>query len=133
MQVIVIFLYVQVHIGDEIFLSPIVTFLEKTYLLCSPVSYLGLYENMYYSSVKFLVNVCYLHLVSKVFHQSFLRFSKMLPGYIIFHRCGFDLGDLGVYSVFLFSCQNLFSIRQEFLNIILKSSVVYLPATSFSG
>ena len=76
---IVIFVFVQVDINDEVFLAEIVTFHDKFYLLYILVAYQDVYhselhQNMCFSKVRVLVNECYLFLRSAVFRQGFLCF-----------------------------------------------------------
>ena len=61
-------------------------------------------------------------------------FSKMLPGYKYFHCRGFGLGDLRVYSIFLFSCRNLFSYSTRISeNCVMKIGDLFLQVISVSG
>ena len=88
---IVKFVFVRVHISDEVFLTLIVTFLEIFCLLCSPISNLSechkeLRQKKFRSRVIVLVNVCCFYPVGDFFHQYFLCFSKMLLGCMSFRQ-----------------------------------------------
>ena len=119
-QVIVKFVFVQVHISDEAFIILIVTIFEKFFLLYSLILCLSgchseLHQNRYCSQVTVLVSVYCFRLVVEVFHQFFLCFSEMLLGCISFRpnlKC--DVLDLGYLFVFLCSCRNFFVFCKNF-------------------
>ena len=97
---IVVFVFVRVHIDDEVFLIQRLTFLDKFYLFCIPISYQdvyysGLHPNKSYLLAKLLVVVYYLFNLVDFFRQFFLHFHKFLQDCRIFFCLNFDFGVLG--------------------------------------